>query len=194
MSRATGRPFLLGRSTDVINEVSEPAAPNELASTMKGKSYLTHLLRNSPPKIESGIRGDVSPSHEETNMPPALNEQSPLLPKTYPEADQRRGYDTIPQDDGDAESQHDPRPAPRIGIKNAINWPKEKGLNAVKNAIHSKTLDRKDVWEKGVVQTASYLPAVFLGLLLNILDGLSYGKSGLPTLCRRDLELMVMQG
>lgn len=177
-SRAAGRPFLPGRSRDVINEVSEPSTPDGVASTARGKSYLTHLFRNSPPEMESEVR---SSSSEQTNMgninSDSLrpNEQSFLLPKAYPEAGLRRGYDATPQDGGDIESQHDFRTMPMITVKKAITWPKEKGLNAVKNAFYSKTWNKKDIWEKGVVQTASYLPAVFLGLLLNILDGLSYG-------------------
>lgn len=176
-SRATGRP---GRSRDVINEVSEPSTPDAVASTARGKSYLTHLFRNSPPEVEPEAR---KPSSEMnigniSNATLSSNEQTFLLPKAYPEAGQRREYDAIPQDDGDIESQHDFRPIPVVTIKKAITWPKEKGLNAVKNVFYSKTWNKKDIWENGVLQTASYLPAVFLGLLLNILDGLSYGMNG----------------
>lgn len=180
MDSRAGRSFLPGRSRDVINEVSEPSTPDGVASIARGKSYLTHLFRNSPPETEPEERCS---SNEQTNIGNIsndllrLNEQSSLLPKAHPEVGQRRGYDAIPQDDGDIESQHDLRPMPRITIKKAITWPKEKGLNAVKNAFYSKPWNKKDIWEKGIVQTASYLPAVFLGLLLNILDGLSYGMN-----------------
>lgn len=179
-SRTVGRPFLPGRSRDVINEVSEPSTPDGVTSTARGKSYLTHLFRNSPPETEPEAR---SSSSEQTNIGHisndtlSPNEQSFLLPKTYPGAGRGGAYDAIPQEDGDIESQHDFRPMPVINIKKAIAWPKEKGLNAVKNAFYSKTWNKKDIWEHGVVQTASYLPAVFLGLLLNILDGLSYGMN-----------------
>lgn len=178
-SRATGRSFQPGRSRNAINEVSEPSTPDGLAGT-RGKSYLTHLFRNSPPETEPEAEGSSS---DQTNVgntdgdPLRPNEQSSLLPKAYPEVGQGKGYDAIPQADGDIESQHDFRPIPMINIKKAISWPREKGLNAVKNAFYSKAWNKKDVWDKGVVQTVSYLPAVFLGLLLNILDGLSYGMN-----------------
>lgn len=42
-----------------------------------------------------------------------------------------------------------------------------------------KTWDRRAFWKYGIRQPVSYIPPVILGLLLNILDALSYGKSGL---------------
>lgn len=187
-SRANGRPFLPSRSTDVINEVSEPTTPDELASTVRRKSYLTYLFRNSPPETKPETKPVPSPSDECTNTdsidsnPSRLSERSSLLPKTYPEVGQRRGYDAVPQGGGNVGSQHEFRPIPRINIKKVMTWPKEKGLNAVKVVFHRKTWNKRDIWEHGVVKTASYLPAVFLGLLLNILDGLSYGMAWLSTL------------
>ena len=43
-----------------------------------------------------------------------------------------------------------------------------------------KNCDRRTIWEKGVVDTVQRLPAVILGLLLNILDALSYGMILFP--------------
>jgi sulfate permease, SulP family len=45
---------------------------------------------------------------------------------------------------------------------------------------HPKTWNPRSVWQKGFVQPVSVLPAVFLGLLLNILDALSYGMILFP--------------
>ena len=45
-----------------------------------------------------------------------------------------------------------------------------------RTASHPKTWDRRKIWQNIVSQPASYLPAIGLGLLLNILDALSYGK------------------
>jgi sulfate permease, SulP family len=46
--------------------------------------------------------------------------------------------------------------------------------------LHPKTWDPRAIWRLGFVQPASVLPAVFLGLLLNILDALSYGMILFP--------------
>lgn len=45
---------------------------------------------------------------------------------------------------------------------------------------HPKSWDRHAIWQEGVVRPVSLLPAVFLGLLLNILDALSYGMILFP--------------
>jgi SulP family sulfate permease len=47
-------------------------------------------------------------------------------------------------------------------------------------ATHPKSWDRRAIWREGVVRPVSLLPAVFLGLLLNILDALSYGMILFP--------------
>ncbi|EAW10671.1 sulfate transporter family protein [Aspergillus clavatus NRRL 1] len=43
-----------------------------------------------------------------------------------------------------------------------------------------KSWDRRAIWRQGVVYPVSLLPSVFLGLLLNILDALSYGMILFP--------------
>ena len=45
---------------------------------------------------------------------------------------------------------------------------------------HPKTWSAKTIWSQVVVRPAGLLPAVFLGLLLNILDALSYGMILFP--------------
>lgn len=45
-----------------------------------------------------------------------------------------------------------------------------------KRLTNPKTWDRSAFWEYGIRQPVSYIPPVILGLLLNILDALSYGK------------------
>ncbi|KAL2828931.1 sulfate transporter family-domain-containing protein [Aspergillus cavernicola] len=45
---------------------------------------------------------------------------------------------------------------------------------------HPKSWDGRTVWRRGIVHPMSLLPSVFLGLLLNILDALSYGMILFP--------------
>lgn len=46
----------------------------------------------------------------------------------------------------------------------------------------------KDIWREAVVVPVGYIPAVILGLLLNLLDAISYGKPCLIFwMCLRDL-------
>lgn len=51
-----------------------------------------------------------------------------------------------------------------------------RGLGVVMNP---KTWDKKAIWDKAIISPLHCLPAVIVGLLLNILDALSYGE--LPT-------------
>jgi SulP family sulfate permease len=46
--------------------------------------------------------------------------------------------------------------------------------------FNPKRWNRKAIWQNAVVEPVGYLPAVILGLLLNILDALSYGMSIYP--------------
>ncbi|KAL8712299.1 MAG: hypothetical protein Q9220_003450 [cf. Caloplaca sp. 1 TL-2023] len=48
------------------------------------------------------------------------------------------------------------------------------------NLTHPKSWNSQDVLKKGLLQPASYIPSVILGLLLNILDALSYGMILFP--------------
>ena len=56
-------------------------------------------------------------------------------------------------------------------------WPQEGASGLISIVTNPKSWDRKIFWQQGVVQPVSYLPAVVLGLLLNVLDALSYGQS-----------------
>jgi SulP family sulfate permease len=64
-------------------------------------------------------------------------------------------------------------------LHNVILWPKEKGLNIARTIINPKSWNRNAIVQKAVKEPLGYLPAVILGLLLNILDALSYGTSSL---------------
>ncbi|ODQ56026.1 hypothetical protein SAICODRAFT_74248 [Saitoella complicata NRRL Y-17804] len=55
------------------------------------------------------------------------------------------------------------------------------GRNHAEEALRrARKVNRRDVWKHGVLRPASNLPAVVLGLLLNVLDALSYGMILFP--------------
>ena len=58
-----------------------------------------------------------------------------------------------------------------------FHWSKATAPHALRLLTNVKGWTLKGLWEHGCVQPASYIPAVLLGLLLNILDALSYGWS-----------------
>jgi sulfate permease, SulP family len=60
-------------------------------------------------------------------------------------------------------------------LRNVVRWPQEKGFDIIRTVLNPKSWDRKAIVQKAVTEPIGYLPAVILGLLLNILDALSYG-------------------
>jgi len=61
-------------------------------------------------------------------------------------------------------------------LRSVVLWPKEKGVDIARTVFNPKRWDRKAIWDNAVMGPIYYLPAVVLGLLLNILDALSYGR------------------
>ncbi|CAK7230442.1 hypothetical protein SBRCBS47491_007585 [Sporothrix bragantina] len=63
--------------------------------------------------------------------------------------------------------------SPRVPVKDRIK-------KTYQSATHLKCWDRRRLWQNLVVAPVSCLPAVIVGLLLNILDALSYGMILFP--------------
>ena len=159
---------------------------------------LTHLLRASPPAIplESTPKRSPSESHrtvaarlhlESFNLAAAsespMGENSALLQskgdhRTYGVSETH----LHPPDDDD----HDGH---ELLHERDIEWqgyptllPKQAWFQDSQQRIRScfKSCDRRMIWENGVLDAAYRVPAVTLGLLLNILDALSYGMILFP--------------
>ncbi|KAI9677268.1 MAG: hypothetical protein M1829_002610 [Trizodia sp. TS-e1964] len=190
-----------------IREVPEPVSPEDgllsdgKSSKSAGTSVLTGLLRSSPP-----TQPELAPNLPSTSGTSLLDdrddeynydnirdhrpsqysnsfateaggeeptEHSKLLPKMlvrHPTAD---GND-------DLEGQRPRRRRTWSKIRQAATWPREHGIAAARIAFNPKCWDRKALWKQGVVQPVGYIPSVVLGLLLNILDALSYGMILFP--------------
>lgn len=179
-----------GHTSDTIIEVSEPPSPSESADAEEpsGPSVLSNLLRKSPPQSVtrtqapgSKVRHDDTDSDSDDDTQtedehrrdsierPEVTEQTPLLGRIS--SAQRQSYG------GDIEGQK-PQPERRPwfnGLVEVGHKVEERVSHGVAVAINPKRWDRKAIWHNGVVAPASCLPAVAVGLLLNILDALSYG-------------------
>ena len=165
---------------DVIREVSEPASLERIpySNRSPGTSILTELIKNSPPTEEtspateedfafdsSGItpvvisRGIISQPHERTLLSLKKNQVS--------------SYGSI----HDIESQTVHK---RLvsKLRSDLTWSIEYVYSSMGIFMNPKSWNRQAIWENGILQPASYVPPVILGLLLNILDALSYGKTG----------------
>jgi SulP family sulfate permease len=175
----------------VIEEVSEPVSPEEGGpGKSPGTSVLADLLRRSPPsrsppdnEAEGDDNGTQRDEHEvEPNQGRLIitssgvkmdaTERTPLLGKDVPfethHPDWIRGQ-------RDIEAQEMRRKASWPKLRNVLLWPKEKAYDIARVVANTKAWDRKAIWENAVMAPVGCIPAVVLGLLLNILDALSYG-------------------
>ncbi|KAJ5203036.1 hypothetical protein N7449_005115 [Penicillium cf. viridicatum] len=155
----------------------EPGYASIDPASASGSSALTEMIRRPLTDTEEDQvtqlgTDDISfpPSSAISDEPERDNEHTSLLSKSRSKSTQNYGSA------GDAENQG---PA----VKRSPNLIK-KGISSV--AHYSRTLsnpkswDGQVIWKEAVVYPASLVPAVLLGLLLNILDALSYGMILFP--------------
>lgn len=189
---------------DTIPEVPEPATPEEedtqLGSIPQGTSEIANMLKTSPPSTSppnnDGISDSGDTEYGSTKVGGAngrliitsqgvqmdSTERTPLLFKT---PDRQLSHpDWIHGED--LEGQHTKRAQSWPKIRDVFRTTKERGRRTVQTAINPKHWDGKAVWRSCIVAPANCLPAVVLGLLLNILDALSYGM--VCTLSLRNLD------
>lgn len=94
-------------------------------------------------------------------------EQTALLSKVG------RGYGTGAGDvEGQCVSNNHPRSTPSKAVAEIAR--------CSRLLCSPKSWNRREIWHNGVVHPISLIPSVFLGLLLNILDALSYGMILFP--------------
>ncbi|TDZ13004.1 Uncharacterized protein C8035_v000322 [Colletotrichum spinosum] len=197
-------------SSDTIQEVSEPPSPDEddAAEALQddGPSMLTSLLKRSPPQSQYDPSRDPSPerplsssdleSHEVTSRPlppkqrhepetePAVEaaveeptERTPLIRRLSSESGGTNGT----ANDIDMEGQ---KPKARKqwfrGLKDLTVNVEDHIVHGVQIAASPKSWNRQSLWQNAVVAPVSCLPAVIVGLLLNVLDALSYGMILFP--------------
>ena len=160
---------------EAIEEVPEPKSLQSSQSSQRshGHSALTELLRNSPPTEEDSHSTDEDESLTAAGLHPVTvregiisqpSERTTLL-------DNKTAYGSIK----DLENQQIASVRPTNRIDAVLQRSREHTAHIVRVVSSPKSWDRHDILEYGVRQPASFVPPVILGLLLNILDALSYG-------------------
>lgn len=156
-----------------------PGARNRSA---RWPSVLANLLKRPPPQSiaqdhpHGSDNGEVSDDDQtrvgqqrESRHTDDASEQTPLLSRVA--SGGRRSYT------GDLEGQQKSQTKrPWIsGLVEAGHKMEERMTHGVAVAVNPRRWDRKALWRGAVVTPVSCLPAVAVGLLLNILDALCYG-------------------
>ncbi|OTB06653.1 hypothetical protein M426DRAFT_318707 [Hypoxylon sp. CI-4A] len=174
-------------SADTIDEVSEPPSPAATGTedpVESGPSALTSMLKRSPPQsVYEPDAGSASTRHDRQQVPSGglfqpqtddmLSETTPLLGRIS----QRPESPESTTDVEDVEAQK-PKAVrrPSVPFGDSIR----SKAYAIKGMANPKTWDKKAIWKSAVVDPVHCLPAVIVGLLLNILDALSYGMILFP--------------
>lgn len=173
---------------DAILEVSEPASPQDSPSPRNSPptSALTKMIRQSPPSEDgysedtvgetalrsSGVQpvtvgeGIISQPTERTAL---------LLKRAVYGSEESPIYGSVQ----DLESQNNLAGSPMGRLHAALARSRAQTAWIVRAATNPKSWDRDQLWQQGIRRPASYVPPVMLGLLLNILDALSYGETWL---------------
>lgn len=184
---------------ETIEEVSEPPSPKSTTdpSTAAGPSVLASMLRHSPPQpfedqaVDNGGVQDVDQqasffptsdilSFREDLLFPG-NGRSPSPSETTPLLNSKPSQPESPStasEFGDIENQKPKKPNTRSFLNRYIlplGDKTENKLHGFSIMLKPKNWDRKAIWHHTVVEPVRCLPSVIVGLLLNILDALSYG-------------------
>lgn len=181
---------------EAIEEVSEPVSPASGPPSQPhsaGTSVLTEMLRNSTPdelraSMDKSMRDAKGPVYQHAQGAPGLADEGEVaLPADertalLGPASGRKSRRSETHDAGDLEGQRRNLRRPWLPGRHLVPWLNKKSLAASARAIiRPSSWDVHAIWQIGVVRPASHAPAVVLGLLLNILDGLSYGGThGIP--------------
>lgn len=152
-----------------------------------GSSALTQLIRSPSGSLEERIstgsdghggeeeeqdNGGEEDSQQERESTTADEGENPTTERTSLLFKSHRAYGISE----DVESQGVLNKRPRNGFSQFAS----KVTRFSQILSKPKSWDRRAVWRNGVVYPLSLLPSVFLGLLLNILDALSYGMILFP--------------
>ncbi|KAH6997880.1 sulfate transporter family-domain-containing protein [Ilyonectria sp. MPI-CAGE-AT-0026] len=179
------------RNSETILEVSEPPSPEteRNCDAPAGPSVLANLLKGSPAQLmaqqeptgpgydedaqdDQDDQGETEPRRA-SHHADAASERTPLLSRVT--SDGRQSY----TEDLEGQKSHSKHPwiSGLVGVSHKME---ERMTHGVAVAVNPRRWDHKAIWQNTVLLPASCLPAVAVGLLLNILDALSYGMILFP--------------
>ncbi|KAB8291127.1 hypothetical protein EYC80_009815 [Monilinia laxa] len=181
---------------ETIEEVSEPVTPEEgsLSSLPQSASAIANMLRTSPPSTSPPNRygelayGAIEDGQDDSDSRNGRliitsqgvrmdsTERTPLLSKPSPS----HSHPDWIRGDQDIESLHTKRAPALSRLQNVLTSTKERGTVIIETAFNPKRWNRRAIWQHCVMAPAQSLPSVLLGMLLNILDALSYGMILFP--------------
>ncbi|KAK0659853.1 Uncharacterized protein DIS24_g3794 [Lasiodiplodia hormozganensis] len=166
-----GRDVLELPPSGIIEEESEPSSPEPLREAAPRRFTRPVSSAGARPSSASAANGEHHRDpRRSTDDRRGLSETSSLLPNKRPQS--RKHYGSTTTDVEDQRHGLGPRPAK---FWTRVSGAAHSAVDGFHRATNPKSWDREAIFQAAVVEPVSALPAVFLGLLLNVLDGLSYG-------------------
>ena len=169
-------------SLPALPELSESISLHGSKSSRNShvSSALTAIIHSSPPAKDNSSDDDADTMARTQRGAMAIisqpSERMGLLVKVSEDGSNRpTAYGAVK----DLESQTSLRQRTIGSFQVAMSQTKARTVQIARRATNPKSWDAKAIWREGIRRPIGYSPAVLLGLLLNILDALSYGKSSL---------------
>ncbi|KAK6005354.1 hypothetical protein QM012_008133 [Aureobasidium pullulans] len=161
---------------EVIQEQSEPVSPETSSSNLPDMPWHHADSQLHPrPRPYSDVPSLIiseageDDADEET---PLFGRQSSRRASAYKTLD---GAQDGNEDEEDIESQRLPRVRSWQTLQHAYPSLRKVAADGYRIATHPKEWDMQQVFKTVVIKPALVMPSVFLGVLLNLLDALSYG-------------------
>ncbi|THC90886.1 hypothetical protein EYZ11_009651 [Aspergillus tanneri] len=169
----------------IVPEMTEPVDTEPHPGPATGTSVLTELIRNPSDSHKDSCNRRDSAAHWDRvgedrasvgalaadGHEPHINERTSLLPRSS-QSKPFCGYGVAE----DVEGQ-------RVAVKqrtDAFHKALSDAAICCRVLTNPKSWDGRIIWQRGIIKPVYLLPSVFLGLLLNILDALSYGMILFP--------------
>ncbi|KAJ5305010.1 uncharacterized protein N7443_004670 [Penicillium atrosanguineum] len=165
----SSHPPVGGRSLELRSAPADSAVASSALTEM--------ILRPSADSAEDDTKPAVTGNSPNPHLPTIQDEpesrdteRTSLLAKTRSRSPLRYGAVEDIENQGG-------RPTRAV---NALAQGLSKVAKCTRIVANPKAWDRRAIWQEGIVQPVRVIPAVVLGLLLNILDALSYGMILFP--------------
>lgn len=191
-------------SSETIEELSEPSSPETvIEDPLEGPSVLASMLNRSPPEPNYISQAKADQVHEASIVDENEDDEEELLRQPEAQEDTADPSETTPLlsvvshqsrqsfgaqngrrlDPVDLESQkssHNKSKPCAARMAKSIRRKKKQAARIFGAVRDPRRWDRSALWQNLVVAPVACLPAVIVGLLLNILDALSYGMILFP--------------
>lgn len=164
-------------------EEEEEEEENDDMGLLSSSSALTNMIRKSRSNLR--LKGDheeqkpIETEGHESDAPKVTldqtdgpsDERTPLLSKPSQAAD-----DSLAKNRAHDVEEQASRVKKQTKFRQLLNEAQENAAGAWQAVTSPKSWDRKIIFQKVIKDPVGLLPCVFLGILLNVLDALSYGK------------------